>query len=120
MFILFLVLSTRPDGCVGELDVWDVAEKQLQDALNKSGFEWKMNEGDGAFYGPKIDITISDAMKKKHQRATIQLDLKFQTVYGREERPVMIYRAILGSVERMIAILTENYGGKWPMWLSPG
>ena len=85
-----------------------------------------MNEGDGAFYGPKIDITVYDALMRKFQCATVQLDfqlpirfnLQYQTETG-HERPVMIHRAILGSVERMFAILTEHYAAKWPFWLSP-
>ena len=88
-----------------------------------------MNEGDGAFYGPKIDITVYDALRRKFQCATVQLDfqlpLRFGLQYacadreGSYERPVIVHRAILGSVERMFAILTEHYAGKWPLWLSP-
>ena len=86
-----------------------------------------MNPGDGAFYGPKIDITITDALKRAHQCATIQLDfqlhIRFNLTYtapkGEKRQPVIIHRAILGSVERQIAMLTENYAGKWPFWLSP-
>ena len=126
-FTYKLALSTRPDSYIGTIDIWDNAESQLKTALDKSGFEWKLNPADGAFYGPKIDITISDAMGKNHQCATIQLDfnlperfdLTFIKADGTTARPVMIHRAILGSVERMIAILIENYGGKWPFWLSP-
>ncbi|KAG2564357.1 hypothetical protein PVAP13_7NG131257 [Panicum virgatum] len=88
----------------------------------------QFNEGDGAFYGPKIDIGVFDALKRKFQCATLQLDfqlpLRFKLTYSAEdeaklERPVMIHRAILGSVERMFAILLEHYNGKWPLWLSP-
>lgn len=87
----------------------------------------QMNEADGAFYGPKIDITVFDALRRKFQCATIQLDfqlpLRFQLQYATQdekfERPVIIHRAILGSVERMFAILTEHFAGKWPFWLSP-
>lgn len=131
-----LKLSTRPEKYLGEISVWDQAEKQLEQALNESGKAWELNPGDGAFYGPKIDITLMDAQKRKHQCATIQLDfqlpirfnLKYRTSFndgqsddtGSDfERPVIIHRAVLGSVERMIAILTENYAGKWPFWLSP-
>jgi threonyl-tRNA synthetase len=86
-----------------------------------------MNEGDGAFYGPKIDITVFDALRRKFQCATIQLDfqlpnrfdLKYADNEGGYQRPVIVHRAILGSVERMFAILTEHYAGKWPFWLSP-
>ncbi|GES81376.1 threonyl-tRNA synthetase [Rhizophagus clarus] len=131
-FTYHLKLSTRPDKFLGTVDVWDQAEKKLEDSLNKFGEPWELNPGDGAFYGPKIDITISDALKRKHQCATLQLDFQLperfdleyrtQTVNDAENtyaRPIMIHRAILGSVERMIAILTENFGGKWPFWLSP-
>jgi len=100
----------------------------------KFGHPWHLDPGDGAFYGPKIDITISDALNRKHQCATIQLDfqlperfdLQFRTSEGGEtgspetfQRPVIIHRAMLGSVERMMAILTEHFAGKWPFWLSP-
>ncbi|KAJ1723955.1 threonyl-tRNA synthetase [Coemansia erecta] len=137
-FTFELELSTRPEKFLGEVEVWNRAEKQLEDALNEFGAKWVINPGDGAFYGPKIDITIRDALKRAHQCATIQLDfqlpVRFQLHYrapntkGEEgdselgsdfQRPVIIHRAILGSVERMIGILTENFAGKWPMWLSP-
>lgn len=122
-----LRLSTRPEKYLGEITVWDEAEKQLKESLDESGHEWKLNPGDGAFYGPKIDITVTDALRRHHQCATIQLDfqlpIRFDLSYvsesGEKKRPVIVHRAILGSVERMIAILTESYGGKWPFWLSP-
>lgn len=138
-----LVLSTRPPKFVGEITEWDKAEESLKQALDKLGSEWKLNEGDGAFYGPKIDIRLIDALGRKHQTATIQLDFqlprRFDLKYAlpsstpsSEEtspsaseissthgRPVMIHRAILGSVERFMAILIENTSGKWPFWLSP-
>lgn len=121
-------LSTRPDKYVGDLETWDGAEAKLQSALEKSGANWELNPGDGAFYGPKIDIMISDALKRWHQCATIQLDFQLPNRFDLNfksnnsdgyERPVMIHRAILGSVERMTAILTEHFAGKWPFWLSP-
>ncbi|KJE91684.1 threonyl-tRNA synthetase [Capsaspora owczarzaki ATCC 30864] len=126
-FTFQLKLSTRPEGFLGDIALWDKAEKQLEESLNKFGAPWKLNPGDGAFYGPKIDITIMDALRRSHQCATIQLDfqlpirfgLKYQAPDGTEQTPVIIHRAILGSVERMIAILTENFAGKWPFWLSP-
>ncbi|KAL3313863.1 Threonine--tRNA ligase 1, cytoplasmic, partial [Cichlidogyrus casuarinus] len=142
-FTFELFLSTRPEKYLGDIEVWNKAEAQLQASLDASGFKWSMNPGDGAFYGPKIDITICDALRRKHQCATIQLDfqlperfdLSYQmedtaadgekdalatsTLTSKTKRPVMIHRAILGSVERMIAILTESYAGKWPFWLSP-
>lgn len=122
-----LVLSTRPDKFIGDPAEWDAAEEALSDSLNRCGQPWTLNAGDGAFYGPKIDITISDALKRSHQCGTIQLDfqlpIRFNLSYvaesGEKKRPVIIHRAILGSVERQIAILTENYAGKWPFWLSP-
>lgn len=128
-FTFELRLSTRPEKYLGEIETWNRAEKQLEEALNEFGEKWTVNPGDGAFYGPKIDITIQDALRRSHQCATIQLDfqlperfnLNFITAEesGAKERPVIIHRAILGSVERMIAILTESFGGKWPFWLSP-
>lgn len=127
-FSFKLFLSTRPEKYLGEIAMWDFAEKQLEESLNEMKVEWKLNPQDGAFYGPKIDIQILDALRRPHQCATIQLDfqqpLRFNLTYvtgeGDEKKhPVIVHRAILGSVERMIAILTENYGGKWPFWLSP-
>mmetsp|Transcript_13697 Transcript_13697/g.43295 ORF Transcript_13697/g.43295 Transcript_13697/m.43295 type:complete len:719 (+) Transcript_13697:127-2283(+) len=131
-FTFDLELSTRPEKFLGEVEVWDRAEANLASALDKyckpKGMEWKINPEDGAFYGPKIDITVYDALKRKFQCATVQLDfqlpIRFDLTYltseaGKRERPVMVHRAILGSVERMFAILLEHYGGKWPLWLSP-
>ncbi|KAJ8263018.1 hypothetical protein COCON_G00154750 [Conger conger] len=127
-FSFKLNLSTRPEKFLGEPEVWDQAEKQLENSLNEFGEQWVLNPGDGAFYGPKIDIQIKDAIGRYHQCATIQLDfqlpIRFNLTFvshdgDDKKRPVIIHRAILGSVERMIAILTENYGGKWPLWLSP-
>ncbi|XP_023249300.1 threonine--tRNA ligase, cytoplasmic [Seriola lalandi dorsalis] len=127
-FTFKLNLSTRPEKFLGDPEVWDQAEKQLENSLNDFGEKWVLNQGDGAFYGPKIDIQIKDAIGRYHQCATIQLDfqlpIRFNLTFvshdgDDKKRPVIIHRAILGSVERMIAILTENYGGKWPLWLSP-
>lgn len=125
-------LSTRPEKFVGEIETWNKAEATLEGALRKWGGDWELNPGDGAFYGPKIDIKISDALRRWHQCATIQLDFQLPSRFELEfkakdnevggenyERPVMIHRAILGSVERMTAILTEHFAGKWPFWLSP-
>ncbi|KAI3388627.1 hypothetical protein SNEBB_008475 [Seison nebaliae] len=108
---------------------WEIAEKQLGEALDEYEADWEIDEAGGAFYGPKIDITVTDAMRREHQCATIQLDFQLPNQFNLQyttgdtekqyERPVIIHRAVLGSVERMIAILTENYGGKWPFWLSP-
>ncbi|CAN1321087.1 Threonine--tRNA ligase, mitochondrial 1, partial [Linum perenne] len=122
------MLTQRPEKYLGKLETWDKAEAALTEALNEFGKPWQIDEGDGAFYGPKIDISVSDALKRKFQCATLQLDFqlpdRFELEYSAEdeaklERPVMIHRAILGSVERMFAILLEHYKGKWPFWLSP-
>ncbi|ORZ21236.1 hypothetical protein BCR42DRAFT_459239 [Absidia repens] len=134
-FEFHLKLSTRPENFIGEVAVWDSAEKKLEAALvrfaEEKGFTWELNAGDGAFYGPKIDIVISDALRRKHQCATIQLDFqlpeRFELEYRTDStntsdnfnRPVIIHRAILGSVERMMGILIEHFGGKYPFWLSP-
>lgn len=150
-------LSTRPDKFLGDIKTWDTAESKLKDALNSftasGGGQWELNEGDGAFYGPKIDITISDALRRDWQCATIQLDFQlpqnFELEYMTAEiaakpkgaatdeaptdgsaarpkvlgpgraRPVMVHRAIVGSFERFMAILTEHFAGKWPFWISP-
>jgi len=128
-----LELSTRPEKALGDKEVWDRAETALAKAMNtfagKGG--WKVRAGDGAFYGPKIDIKVLDAMDRMHQCATIQLDfqlpIRFDLNYntGSKEkghefaRPVMVHRAVLGSVERMFAVLCEHWGGKWPFWISP-
>lgn len=134
-FEFHLKLSTRPENFIGDVKVWDYAEKKLEEALNafceSKGISWELNPGDGAFYGPKIDIVISDALRRKHQCATIQLDFvqpeRFNLQYRTENtsaeetfaRPVIIHRAILGSVERMMGILIEHFAGKFPFWLSP-
>jgi len=125
-----LVLSTRPKKAMGDQELWDEAEAQLRSALDACGRTWTLNEGDGAFYGPKIDIELKDALGRPHQCGTIQLDfnlpLRFNLRYQTGEtgelgfaRPVILHRAILGSVERMVAVLAEHFGGKWPFWLSP-
>jgi len=122
-----LQLSTRPEKFLGSIAMWDRAEKSLASCLTKAGLAWGLNAADGAFYGPKIDIQVTDALKRKHQCATIQLDfqlprrfgLQFKNSAGEFEAPVIIHRAILGSVERMFAILLEHTGGKWPFWISP-
>jgi len=127
-FTYKLYLSTRPEKYMGEISVWDEAERQLTEVLDESGIKWTLNPADGAFYGPKIDIKLEDALRRPHQCGTIQLDfqlpLNFNLSYvtgdgDDKKRPVIVHRAVLGSVERMIAILTESYGGKWPLWLSP-
>merc|ERR1719273_810644 len=119
-FTYQLRLSTRPEKFLGDIAVWDKAEQDLQEALDAAELPWKLNPGDGAFYGPKIDITLQDALRRSHQCATIQLDfqlplrfnLSFTDEKGEKKHPVMIHRAILGSTERMMAVLTENFGGE--------
>jgi threonyl-tRNA synthetase len=156
-------LSTRPKKAIGSKEIWDNAETQLKAALDRSGVPWSLNPGDGAFYGPKIDVQLHDVMRRKFQCGTIQLDfngpIRWNLQYRKEgaaeeekavaeqdkaefkgaeevdekgevvwkegklkngfERPVVVHRAILGSLERMSAILIEHYAGKWPFWLSP-
>ncbi|KAG2439420.1 hypothetical protein HXX76_004777 [Chlamydomonas incerta] len=122
-----MALSTRPEGYLGDVELWNKAEEALTDALNSTGKAWVLNPGDGAFYGPKIDITVYDALRRKFQCATVQLDFQLPIRFGLEyaseagtlERPVIVHRAVLGSVERMFAILTEHFAGKWPFWLNP-
>ncbi|KAL2853841.1 hypothetical protein BJY01DRAFT_58471 [Aspergillus pseudoustus] len=148
-FTFKLKLSTRPEKYLGQLETWNYAEEQLKKAMTKfKGTDWIIDEGDGAFYGPKIDITIADALKREFQCATIQLDyqapLNFKLEYMTGEksqataedakkegdpkssepgpgraRPVVIHRAIIGSFERFLGILIEHFGGKWPFWISP-
>lgn len=167
-FEYHLALSTRPEKYLGNLDIWDKAEENLRKALDSFGKKWTINEGDGAFYGPKIDIQLVDALERKHQCGTVQLDfqlpIRFNLQYrtsdvahsdddmseatqeshlGEEQkfehdeydeehyiwkegklrpgfaRPVIVHRAVLGSMERFMAILTEHCAGKWPFWLSP-
>ena len=120
-------LSTRPDEFLGEIGTWDHAEAQLKEALERAGVTYVINEKDGAFYGPKIDFDITDAIGRKWQCATIQLDylmpqnfdLKYIGADNAEHRPVVIHRAIFGSFERFIALLLEHYAGAFPLWLAP-
>ncbi len=120
-------LSTRPKDFIGALTVWEKAEAALGQALQKEGIDYQVNPGDGAFYGPKIDFVVLDALKRGWQLATIQLDFnlpeRFDLVYtssaGTDERPVMIHRAILGSIERFMGILIEHCAGAFPLWLAP-
>ncbi|XP_063482141.1 threonine--tRNA ligase, mitochondrial isoform X7 [Symphalangus syndactylus] len=126
-FSFRLALSTRPSGFLGDPCLWDQAEQVLKQALKEFGEPWDLNSGDGAFYGPKIDVHLHDALGRPHQCGTIQLDfqlpLRFDLQYkgqaGALERPVLIHRAVLGSVERLLGVLAESCGGKWPLWLSP-
>ena len=120
-------LATRPTEFLGDVATWDSAEAQLKTALDKSGQAFTLNDGDGAFYGPKIDFDVTDAIGRKWQCATIQLDyqipqrfnLKYVGADNAEHVPVVIHRAIFGSFERFIAILIEHYAGAFPLWLAP-
>lgn len=120
-------LSTRPDDRIGSDEMWDRAEQKLKEAIKQNHLEYKINPGDGAFYGPKIDFHVKDSLERIWQCATIQLDFampeKFDITYMGEDnlkhRPVMLHRVILGSVERFIGILIENYSGNLPLWIAP-
>jgi len=120
-------LSTRPPEFMGTIETWNHAESELKRALEAAGISYTINEGDGAFYGPKIDFDVTDAIGRKWQCATIQLDyaqpenfdLKYVGADNAEHRPVVIHRAIFGSFERFIALLIEHYAGAWPLWLAP-
>jgi len=120
-------LSTRPDKSIGTDEDWERATKALQAALEDSGRPYEVNEGDGAFYGPKIDIKLRDALDRRWQCATIQCDFtlpeRFDLTYvaadGERKRPVMVHRVILGAIERFIGVLIEHYAGNFPLWLSP-
>ena len=120
-------LSTRPDDYMGDLESWNLAEKSLKEALEEKKLPYTINEGDGAFYGPKIDFHLEDAIGRTWQCGTIQLDFQlpenFDLTYvdedGERKRPVMLHRALLGSVERFMGILIEHFAGKFPLWLSP-
>ena len=120
-------LSTRPEKSVGEDAIWNTAEKALVDALNLKGWDYIVDDGGGAFYGPKIDIKILDAIGRKWQCSTVQLDFnlpeRFDLSYidrdNNKQRPIMIHRAIFGSLERFFGILTENYAGEFPLWMAP-
>ncbi|MFX3632788.1 MAG: threonine--tRNA ligase [Candidatus Pristimantibacillus sp.] len=120
-------LSTRPEDYMGSDELWEQAEQALKDVLDESGISYRVNEGDGAFYGPKIDFHILDALKRSWQCGTIQLDyqmpVKFDLSYigedNQKHRPVVIHRAVYGSIDRFIGILTEHYAGAFPLWLAP-
>jgi threonyl-tRNA synthetase len=122
-----LYLSTRPEKRVGEESKWDDAEAALTAALKRSGIPYSLNEGDGAFYGPKIDICVKDALGREWQLSTIQFDfnlperfdLHYIDVDGERKRPYMIHRALCGSLERFFAVLIEHLGGAFPTWLAP-
>jgi threonyl-tRNA synthetase len=120
-------LSTRPDKFVGEPAQWDAAEAALRDALDRSGLDYVVAEGEGAFYAPKIDVHVSDALGRRWQLSTLQVDLQlpvrfdleYQASDGTRQRPYVIHRALFGSVERFFGILLEHYAGAFPAWLAP-
>ena len=120
-------LSTRPEKRLGGDEIWDKAEAALSGALKGNGIDFEVNRADGAFYGPKIDFVVQDALRREWQLATIQLDfmlperfgLTYVTAQGQDARPVMIHRAVLGSIERFMGILIEHCGGDFPLWLAP-
>jgi threonyl-tRNA synthetase len=120
-------LSTRPAKSVGSDEDWQAATTALEDSLKDLGLAYVINEGDGAFYGPKIDIKLKDARKRSWQCATIQCDfnlpkrfeLEYVDVDGSNKQPIMLHRVLLGSVERFTACLTEHYAGAFPVWLAP-
>jgi threonyl-tRNA synthetase len=120
-------LSTRPEKFVGEVAVWDQAEQALREALEEYGLKYEVNEGDGAFYGPKIDFKLKDAIGRTWQCSTVQLDfnlperfdLKYTDKDGQAKRPIMIHRAIFGSLERFAGTLIEHYAGAFPTWIAP-
>lgn len=122
-----LALSTRPDKFMGKMEDWSKAEKVLETVLKKSKIKYKINKGEGAFYGPKIDIVVKDSLKREWQLATIQLDMqlprRFEISYtskeNKEGMPIVIHRAIMGSLERFIGVLLEHLNGNLPIWLSP-
>jgi len=120
-------ISTRPEKSIGSDEDWERAERILKEVLDNQGIPYEINEGDGAFYGPKIDVKLKDAIGRKWQCATIQCDFalpeRFDLHYvdkdGKRKRPVMLHRVILGAIERFIGVLIEHYGGRFPVWLSP-
>ncbi len=126
-FTYYVELSTRPENSIGSDEDWELATKALENAIREMGIAYTVNEGDGAFYGPKIDFHLQDSIGRTWQCGTIQLDfqlpLRFEAEYvgadGERHRPIMIHRVVFGSIERFIGILIEHYAGKFPMWLAP-
>ena len=124
---ILIKLSTRPEKRVGSDDIWDKSEKALSEALDSKGLDWSLLPGEGAFYGPKIEFSLKDCLNRVWQCGTIQVDFSmpqrlnasYIDITGRKQTPVMLHRAILGSFERFIGILIENYSGNFPTWLSP-
>jgi threonyl-tRNA synthetase len=126
-FKYHIELSTRPEDSMGSDEAWEIATNGLQNALDENGIKYVINEGDGAFYGPKIDFHLEDSIGRTWQCGTIQLDMqmpeRFELEYtapdGSKKRPVMIHRVCFGSIERFIGILIEHFAGAFPVWLSP-
>lgn len=126
-FDIDIELSTRPENRIGSEEMWDRAEGKLADALRHQGLDYRVNEGDGAFYGPKIDFHVTDSLGRSWQLGTVQLDYSMPARFGlsyvgaddREHTPVMIHRAAMGSYERFIGMLIEHYAGEFPVWLAP-
>ncbi|OUR74532.1 threonine--tRNA ligase, partial [Methylophaga sp. 41_12_T18] len=124
---IIIKLSTRPENRVGSDEVWDKAELSLEKALNAKGLDWELQPGEGAFYGPKIEFSLKDCLDRVWQCGTIQVDFsmpgRLDATYvaddGSKQVPVMLHRAILGSLERFIGILIEEYAGSFPTWLAP-
>ena len=122
-----IYLSTRPEKRIGSDEIWDICEKALANALTSHGYEYEINEGEGAFYGPKLEFILKDAIGREWQCGTIQVDMnlpqRFDISYigedGEKHQPVMLHRALFGSIERFLGILIENHAGKLPLWLSP-
>jgi len=120
-------ISTRPEKAVGDQKMWDIATESLKGALEDQGIPYEIDEGGGAFYGPKIDIKIKDALNREWQMSTVQFDFnlpeRFDMHYigedGKQHRPFMVHRALLGSIERFFGVLIEHYGGAFPVWLAP-
>jgi len=126
-FSFELEISTRPEKAFGQPEIWERATSALKESLDAMGYSYRINEGEGAFYGPKIDVKLRDALQRSWQCATIQCDFflpeRFDLTYvdrdGQRKRPVMLHRVILGSLERFIGILIEHYAGAFPVWLAP-
>ncbi len=126
-FNYYIELSTKPKKAMGSKTTWDKAEKALKEALDNKKINYKINKGEGAFYGPKIDFHVEDSLGRTWQLATIQLDFSFPERFdltyegkdGKKHRPVMIHRVVYGAIERFLGILIEHYAGKFPLWLSP-
>jgi threonyl-tRNA synthetase len=126
-FSYHVELSTRPEKAMGSPETWELATKELKDALEARGLDYKINEGDGAFYGPKIDFHLEDSLGRTWQCGTIQLDFQMPGLFdlsyigedGQKHRPVTIHRVVFGSIERFIGILTEHFAGAFPVWLAP-